>query len=261
LTQILSCYFTHTGYVRTNNQDSLLANDVLVSARDMSEPECYRFSGEKQLYLVADGLGGHRGGELASRKVLEVIKKEADRPVVCDKGFVLASMMLAKRSLDQLVREDFGLYGLGTALAGIIIQERHALMFNCGDCRVYRLDANRNIARMTKDHSIVQELVDKGSISEEQMRLHPNKNIVTSTIMGDLFGPAPMINAAEQELHLFERYLVCSDGVWENFDELQIRKILSLQSIEKSAAKLAMEVANKGATDNYSLIVLEISRL
>ena len=114
---------------------------------------------------------------------------------------------------------------------------------------------------MTKDHSIVQELVDKGSISKEQMRFHPNKNIVTSTIIGDLFGPPPMVNAAEQQLALSERYLICSDGVWENFDDLELQKILSHQSIEKSAAELGREVVNNGAADNYTLIILEIGCL
>lgn len=254
--RVINCCLTNTGKVRRINEDSLLVNDMLICRRDMTDPLCNVPSGNTHLYVVADGLGGHSRGDLASRTVLELFKSEADR--IHDKESLLMIMRLAKSSLDNLVRDDFSLYGLGTTLAGLLMEEDRGLIFNCGDCRVYRLRRDKSLDRLTRDHSLVQELVDRGEITEEQMRFHPNKNIVTATITGDLLEADPHTYTLDENLRPGERYLICSDGVWENFTTGQMADALSLPSIGEGAKEMTRWILKNGARDNFSLILIEI---
>jgi len=250
------CYLTNTGSVRTKNEDSLLVNDIFVFEGDMTAPECAQFRNDNNLYIVADGLGGHSQGELASRTVIEVFKQRADR--IFDEYSLLSAITEAKRELDSLVGKNFALFGLGTTLAGISIKQNAALFFNCGDCRVYRLTGSRAIEKITKDHSLVQQLVDQGRLTEEQMRFHPDKNIVTSTVLGNPLAPAPEVYSVQGEICPHERYLICSDGVWENFEVAELKDILSLNSIWDSTAEFSRQILRRGARDNFSLITVEI---
>lgn len=250
------CYLTNTGLVRRKNEDSLLANDVFVFETDMTRPECVPFRNDKNLYVVADGLGGHSRGELASRTVLEVFRQRADQ--ILDQYSLRAVLKEAKSELDSLVREDFALFGLGTTLAGISMSQHAVLFFSCGDCRVYRLTSGKVLERMTKDHSLVQQLVDQGALTEEQMRFHPDKNIVTATVTGNPLGPEPEVYSIRGEVSPNERYLICSDGVWENFQNDEIGDILCLDSIRDSAAEFFGQILQRGARDNFTLILVEI---
>lgn len=231
-------------------------NDVLIFQKDMAEPECAEFSGTKHLFIVADGLGGHSRGDLASRTVLELFSKKRDQ--ICDEESLLNVIGLAKSSLDFLARDDFSLFGLGTTIAGLSIEAGRLLIFNCGDCRVYRLSVDNSMARLTKDHSLVQELVDRGDITEDHMRFHPNKNIVTSTITGDLLGAEPRVYTTLGNCRPGEKYLICSDGVWENFDSSEIEQILSLPLLRDCARRLVKHIVKNGAQDNFTLILIEI---
>lgn len=242
--------------MRRKNEDSLLANDVFVFETDMTKPECVQFSNAKNLYVVADGLGGHSRGELASRTVLEVFRQRADR--IFDQYSLLAVLKEAKTELDSLVRKDFALFGLGTTLAGISMSQDGAMFFNCGDCRVYRLTSSKVLERMTKDHSLVQQYVDQGTLTEEEVRFHSDKNIVTATVTGDLLGTAPEVYSIRGEVFPNERYLICSDGVWENFQSDEMRDILCLDSIRDSTAEFSGEILRRGARDNFTLITVEI---
>lgn len=254
--KVLCCYLTNTGKVRKINEDSLLVNELPIFRKDMIQPECTELTGERHLYIVADGLGGHSRGDLASRTVVELFGKE--QKSIRDEESLLAIIGLAKDTLNRMAGADFLLFGLGTTIAGLIIDGTGALIFNCGDCRVYRLIAGMGMERLTKDHSLVEDLVDQGIITERQVRFHPNKNIVTSMIAGDLLGLAPQVFTARSECHPGEKYLICSDGVWENFDSAEMERIVSLHSLEDGAKRLPERILETGARDNFTFILIEI---
>ena len=154
------CYLSNSGALRRKNEDSLLLNHILLFEKEMTQPECVQLKNQRNLAVVADGLGGHSKGELASRTVLEVLQQLADQ--IIDESSLLAALKQAKQKLDSIVREDFTLLGLGTTLAGISMEGTRTLFFNCGDCRIYRLTADKGLEKITKDHSLVQRLVDRG---------------------------------------------------------------------------------------------------
>jgi serine/threonine protein phosphatase PrpC len=248
------CYLSHKGRVRRRNEDSLLVNETLVSEADMQVPECLAGQHEKLLCLVADGMGGHRRGELASRTVLDIFRRRY-REVDGREG-ITDAMGVAKENLDRIAEADKNSFGLGTTVAGILIANEKGLVFNCGDSRVY-LQRGTSLARITKDHSLVQELVDAGVISEEQMRTHPQKNIITSSIMGDRGYQLPVFSIDEIAIGGGDRFFLCTDGVWESMAHSDMEQCLT-EGGQEVIRCMTHKIFAAGAQDNLSMIMVEI---
>jgi serine/threonine protein phosphatase PrpC len=248
------CFLSNTGRVRQNNEDSLLVNETLISETDMEEPECLGWQGERLLCVVADGMGGHQRGELASRTVLNVFRTRYR--VVDNREWIRDVMGLAKESLDRIVEADKNSIGLGTTISGLIIMKSSAVVFNCGDSRVY-LQRGGSLDRITKDHSLVQELVDAGVIAAEEMRTHPQKNIITSSIMGDLGHYLPVFSVSEFAIKGGDRFFLCTDGVWESMGHIDLEHCLEGGAEEGIRCILHKSFA-AGARDNLTMIVAEI---
>jgi serine/threonine protein phosphatase PrpC len=248
------CYLSHTGKVRGNNEDSLLVNEILISEGCMEGPECQRWEGERLMCLVADGLGGHRKGEVASRTVLDVFRsryEEAD-----SKEQVARIVPLAREGLNRIVEADRGSFGLGTTISGIVIVKGKGTVFNCGDSRVYCQRGN-SLERITKDHSLVQELADAGMITEEEMRTHPQKNIITSSLMGDLGHHPPVFSVRDVEIRSGDRFFLCTDGVWESMSHAEMERCL--QADGKAVVRCIFhKIFSAGARDNLTMIVVDI---
>jgi len=249
------CYISNTGKVRRNNEDSMLLNDLLVSEADLELVECLSPRKERQIYVVADGMGGHQRGEVASKAVLKVFR-ESYRHIE-NGGDVREVIGLAKRELNRIARRERTSYGLGTTVAGLVLIGDRVLVVNCGDSRVYREKGER-IERITKDHSFVQELVDAGILSEEEMRSHPQKNIITSAVTGDLRDELPEMEIEEIPVEKGQRFLLCSDGVWESMSHDEMTRCFAERETEGVVDRLFRKVIDSGARDNLSIIVLEI---
>jgi len=252
---IHACYISNTGKVRSNNEDSILLNGLLASQAAMDRTVCLRSEDERQIYAVADGMGGHAKGEVASRSVLEVFKgryKEADSPESI--GEIILS---SKKYLNGLAENDRAAYGLGTTIAGVLLINSRAIIFNCGDSRVYELRSG-SLERVTRDHSVVAELFESGLITEEEMRHHPQKSILTSAIMGDLRSKMPEWYFKEAQVGGGEKYFICSDGLWESMERSEIEKCFADAALEEAVQSLFMRAMVHGGRDNISIIGLEV---
>jgi serine/threonine protein phosphatase PrpC len=248
------CYLSHTGQVRENNEDSLLVNEILISEGSMEGPECLRWEGERLMCLVADGMGGHWKGEVASRTVLDVFRARYDE--VDNKEQIAGIMLLAREELNRIVEAERSSFGLGTTISGMVIVEGKGTVFNCGDSRVYRQRAN-SLEGITKDHSLVQGLADAGMITEEEMRTHPQKNIITSSLMGDLGHHLPVFSVREVEIRSGDRFFLCTDGVWESMSHGEMERCLQTDG-EAGMRCISQKIFSAGARDNLTMILVDI---
>lgn len=252
---VRACYLTNVGKVRGHNEDSLLLNDLLVPETSMDKPLCRKDGGTRLLYVVADGMGGHAKGEVASRTVLEVFREEyvgAEGP-----EDILRIIRKAKQALNSIASGNKSALGLGTTAAGVLLLEKRAVIFSCGDSRVYRLK-DGILGRMTKDHSLVQEFVDGGIITEEEARFHPQKNIVTSAVTGDLREAAPEVYIREEEVRAGDILILCTDGLWESLDPDEMEACFSGTELESAVSCLFTKYFGGPARDNVSIIALKI---
>jgi protein phosphatase len=138
---------------------------------------------------------------------------------------------------------------MGAAVSGVLFREKSALVFNCGDCRVYRFSGGR-LERVSRDHSVVQELFEQGAIDEEGMRTHPKKNVITSAVSVNMsnFGgiySVPLSRIASDE------FFICSDGVWEVLSGAEIADFLAGRV---SSGELFEKMMERGCHDNVSFI-------
>lgn len=246
-----ACYISNIGKAREKNEDSLLVNDLLVSGVNMERPARVQSSRAGQIYVVADGMGGHQRGEVASRTVLQVFKKRYR--YIQNAGDIGEIILYSKETLHMFARDDRNNYGMGTTVSGIFFGEKEAFVFNCGDSRVYRL-LGGSLDRLTKDHSVVQELVDFGTITEEEMRFHPQKNIITSALIADPRGSMPEFDVKTVSISGDTTFLICTDGLWESMKRKDMDECFTDQ--ERTAQCLFDRAISGGGMDNISFIVL-----
>jgi len=253
--EVNACYMSNTGKVRRHNEDSLLLNGLLVAGADMEGPECSEADSARLLYLVADGMGGHMKGEVASKKALETFQGHHELAEGIEG--LRKIMGLAKQELNLFAKENRDSFGLGTTVSGICFTGGRAIVINCGDSRVYRL-RGRSLVRLTRDDSLVQELLESGAITEDGMRTHPGKNIVTAALVGDLSETPPGGAFREYDFESGQIFLVCSDGLWESMSREEMEGCFSGGDLSQTAGCLFTKAMERGGRDNISLIVLEV---
>lgn len=248
-------FLTNFGNVRTSNEDAILLHDSLIINRNMRKPESRIIENSSIVLCVADGMGGHVKGEMASATVLETVQNSL--PEMLTHKSVKKVILESRKKLNRVAISE-NAYGLGTTLTGLAFHKKKALLFNCGDSRIYRAGSNF-LEKLTNDHSLVQGLYDSGLIDEEGMRNHPNKNILTSAIIGDLSDEEPKITIRSIDIKIGSMFLLCTDGLWEslNTDELIQCFDPSLKP-EEISEKLLKESIEKGGRDNISYILAQI---
>lgn len=228
---------TDTGRARAVNQDSLLVVDG-------------------RLYAVADGMGGHRGGEVASALALESLASLAESTTAAlVKGITRANEAVYLRS-----SQDPELRGMGTTLIALALavdadgQELLA-MANVGDSRAYRFRGGR-LEQMTEDHSLVESLVRQGRITAEEAVTHPQRNIITRAL-----GVDPEVEVDSWELPAVpgDRYLLCSDGLFNEVEPATIAATLAERVDPDDAAAELVRLANEGGgRDNITCVVVDV---
>lgn len=228
---------THVGRVRDINEDSL-------------------FTGER-LFAVADGMGGHAAGDVASRTVLEVLAHLDQGPL--SPTTLRARVGDANRAVVAYGRSHPVQRGLGTTLAGIALVDEdgppHWAVFNIGDSRVYRF-SNGAVRQITVDHSEVQEMVSAGVLTRAQARTHPSRHIITRAL-GEL--PSPEVDIVLVPALAGERWLITSDGLTAELPDEEIAERLGLEDGAREIATLLIDAAlAAGGRDNVSVIVIDV---
>ena len=241
-------YFTNKGKVRSNNEDSLLVDGDIFSEENFHRCYYKGIEGDSFVLAVADGMGGHEKGEVASRLVLETLKELAP---LKDEGEVIDALQRARDRLEEYAEENSDAFGLGCTVAGLSVDGDKGVAFNVGDCRVYRF-INGKLVRLTRDHSVVEELVLDGIITPEAAKTHPERNIITSAVIGDGYATDMSVFTTRADISTGCRFLICSDGLW---DELEDRELEVCMSAEDPCKDLLNTLKSKPLRDNVSFIV------
>ena len=227
---------THVGHVRTLNEDAFLEAGGA--------------------YVVADGMGGHQAGEVASAIVVATIEELAARSIP---SIEMAPELV--RAANEAVRAEAaasGRVGMGSTLVGLFLMkngdEESLVVVNVGDSRCYVLSRDE-LRQVTKDHSYVQDLVDRGEVTAEEASHHPERNVVTRAI-----GIEPVVAGDFHLLpHAVMRVLLCSDGVSSELSSEQIRQILAEPSTPREAAVALIDAVLTGrAADNATALVVDV---
>jgi protein phosphatase len=229
---------TDVGRQRDHNEDSILVAPTSAG----------------RLLAVADGMGGHNAGEVASAAALSVFARELSETLA--DAAADEALERAARAADDAVREkassDADREGMGTTLVAALVDGETATVVNVGDSRAYSV-TDDGIEQISVDHSLVQELVDAGEITEDEAETHPRRNVVSQALgVSDAVEP----DSFERALGPGETLLLCSDGLTEEVDESTVRHIVAGHDSLDDAASDLIEAANdNGGSDNVSVVL------
>lgn len=206
------------------------------------------------LFIVADGMGGHKAGDLASRytveEFLEVVRNSrADNPItIIEEAVTKANLLLIQKSKESIDYE-----GMGTTLVVATIIGKSIFIANVGDSRLYLI--NNEIQQITRDHSLVEEMISLGEIDRKKARTHEKKNIITRAIGVDSEVVADFF---EIDYQTGDIILMCSDGLSNMIDDDEIKLIVNQGNDLSEISNKLIEVANKnGGRDNISVVLIE----
>lgn len=233
-----SAAVSHVGKIRANNQDSGYAG--------------------RYLFVVADGMGGHAGGDVASAIAIKRVA-ETDKLYTSanDAEFALQSALTSANSLlAETVFEHSELTGMGTTVSGLVRVENQVAIAHIGDSRIY-LFRDGELTQITADHTFVQRLVDSGRITPEEAAVHPRRSVLMR-VLGDV-DAAPEIDSTVMDTRPGDRWLLCSDGLSSYVGEDRIHLVMETTPDARDATmRLVKESLDQGAPDNVTVIVVNI---
>ncbi len=232
---------THVGRVRSVNQDA--CRDFAHGTQPM------------RLVVTADGMGGHRAGELASRLVVETTGEVFQRAQGPSGELARAVLAAANARILEVSGERPEVAGMGSTGAALLLADgSRAWVANVGDSRIYRLRAGR-LELLTRDHSVVADLVRAGAIRPEDARAHPRRHELTRALG---VRESVEIDLIEIQVEPGDLYLICTDGLWSALSDEEIGEVLARESPE-SATRLLIDRANEeGGADNITVQVIAI---
>ncbi len=245
-------YITNTGLKREHNEDSILVGDLLVSSQSMDNAEKIVLDEETFLCVVADGMGGHAKGEVASQFVLERLKSRKNE--MHDAESIKDILFSINEEMIEFAEEHSQYLNMGTVLAGVFIKGHKLIVFNVGDCRVY--ENNFGYANLiTNDHTLVYSMYERGEITIDEILTHPKKNIVTSAFVANRMQPLHSLYIKEIDLPLDNKIdlLICSDGLWESMAQDTLEKCFQKEDILECLKNMTII---GGAKDNFSGIYM-----
>jgi protein phosphatase len=235
--KIVSASLSDKGKVRASNQDS-------------------GYSGVN-LYLVADGMGGHAGGDIASALATQLVAKVDDVYPDSDQAIdsLLTAMREANKNLSATVDQFSYLAGMGTTMDAVLFTDGIANIAHIGDSRVYLLRDSKMI-QITKDHTFVQQLIDSGKITEEEALYHPRRNVILR-VLGDT-SEEPEFDIHQLEVMPGDRLLLCSDGLCGVVPSALIEENMKVSNLQEAIELLVDEAKEYGAPDNVTVLLLEV---
>lgn len=230
---ILSAFRTDVGKVRANNQDAPIVSEKL------------------RLYGVADGMGGHKGGEVASTSARDDLLRELEgkTPSVATLSSAIEEV---NRQIYHQQEHDDALTGMGTTLSVLWMSDNFVYIGHVGDSRMYLL-RDGEFKQMTLDHSLVEQLVREGVLTEEEAQNHPMRNIITRAIGTD---ESVEVDVVVEERRKGDLWLACSDGLHGLVDDRQMRDALRQYAPEKAADVLLKAALDAGGRDNVTLVIV-----
>lgn len=211
--------------------------------------------------VLADGMGGHNAGEVASSMAVEAVMNELKEDLSQQDSNqishnIMAAIDYANSNIYEKSLKNPEQAGMGTTLVVAYVTDSFVRVANIGDSRAYVVSQNK-ICRITVDHSVVEELVQRGSITREEARRHPDKNIITRALGTDLFVEADYYDYVPT---VGETILLCSDGLTEMVDEDEIKDIINNAENENLAVQSLVEKANEnGGVDNITVVALRFA--
>ena len=228
------------GLVRSGNEDSALAS--------------------KNLIAVADGMGGHAAGEVASSLAIKTLVQSAQvftHPDIDEESaddLYLQAIQEADLSLKSAVEENPALSGMGTTLTSLLLRGSSVALLHIGDSRAYRLRGSA-FEQLSVDHTVIQELLNQGAISESDIATHPQRSVLTQVMMGEgnIEVPLPVI-----DVKVGDRFLICSDGLSSVLTEKEIKSLLKGKDRDAAVAALVDATYINGAPDNVTLVIGDI---
>lgn len=233
---------TDIGMVREVNQDYVYVSDLPVGKLP-------------NLFVVADGMGGHKAGEFASRFTVEVVKEAlAESSEETPEAMIIQAITSANRKLLETAKQDSRMEGMGTTLVVATVIERTLYLANVGDSRLYLL--NDEIKQVTKDHSLVQEMVRLGGIKQEDAKNHPDKNIITRAIGAK---EDVEVDFYEYRLKQGDMILMCTDGLSNMVEDEEMLHIVKGSRDVVEAVEGLIERANQnGGKDNIGIVIVDV---
>lgn len=236
-----SAAVSHVGRIRQNNQDSGYAG--------------------RYLFLVADGMGGHAGGDVASAIAAKRIA-ETDHEYASpnDAEYALKSALLSANSLlAETVFEHSELTGMGTTVSAMVRVGNTVAIAHIGDSRIYLL-RDGHLEQVTADHTFVQRLVDSGRITPEEAAVHPRRSVLMR-VLGDV-DASPEIDTLVHDTRPGDRWLLCSDGLSSYVSEERISSVLeSTPATAQAVDRLIRESLDAGAPDNVTVVLVDVDEL
>ena len=275
MSSILACGQTDPGLARLHNEDA------------------FRVDTDNGLYVVADGMGGHSHGEVASKIAVETIAKTLRAPEPMRAPLPAAhkapspsanhttplphlsaavtqaapgglrphsvrfkdAIRRAHDAMLNAIRDDLSLQGMGTTVAGLLVRDGIAAVAHVGDSRVYRLRGGE-MKLLTRDHTWVNEQVMAGFLTEDQARTHPLRNVVTRALGGEA---EVAVDVSEVELRKGDLYLVCSDGLTTMLTDPDIKKRLaSGKPLDEICRSLIADSNERGGVDNITVVIARV---
>jgi protein phosphatase len=234
---------TDIGSKRRTNQDCIFLSDDPIGSLP-------------NLYIVADGMGGHRAGDKASRMAIDITVDFVEKSTIENPIAVLKrAMIFANNEIYKAASQDTDLTGMGTTMVAAVAKEGKLYVANIGDSRLYAVDGE--IRQITMDHSLVEEMIRNGELERKKGRNHPEKNLITKA-MGSKDEIIP--DFFEIDIKPEERYLLCSDGLSNMVEDDEIRDIVVENYNLDEAAQALIDRANYyGGSDNVSVVIISKS--
>ena len=228
------------GMVRAGNEDSAMTSRFLVA--------------------VADGMGGHAAGEVASRLAITTLAKEsqvftqADCDIESADDLFSSTVTVIDQMISEYAIENPELAGMGTTLSALFLRGNGVAALHVGDSRIYRLRGN-TFEQLSTDHTVIQELLSQGAITEAEVATHPQRSVLTQVLMGD--------GRNEPSLTIFDvklddRFLLCSDGLTNVLSDKEIKSILKDKARGAATDALIDAAHINGAPDNVTVIVADV---
>jgi len=235
---------TDVGMIRSGNEDNFAVNA----------------GGDRGLFIVADGMGGHAAGEVASEMAVQIIELELssikDLEDRASAERVMEALRKANRNIHDRTITEVDKQGMGTTASVLLVANNRYLIGQVGDSRVYLL-RDGALKQLTKDHSYVQEQVDAGFLTPEQARYHPYSNVITRCV-----GASPDVqpDVYQGEVRVGDLFLVASDGLTGMVDDRRLQILLmSRAEPERKVHALISEANGRGGLDNITAIVVQIA--
>lgn len=236
--RIRSAARTHVGLVRSVNEDAMLSRDTA------------------SLWVVADGMGGHDNGQWASQTLVDQF---ASLDLVQDRSARGPAIIASLEAGNRVINDAAAAAGkqMGTTAVVVHVDGDDALILWVGDSRIYR-SRKAGLEQLTRDHTVVQELVDRGSLTLEEAETHPMSHVLSRAVGTE---PDLRYDIVVDKIMPGDRILLCSDGLTKVVPEAVIARLMERGSIDVIADQMLAETLNRGAPDNTTLVLLSVEEV